>query len=109
MYAIRSYYGSIVTDLNDGSTRKRGYDEPNGDDGKGFGGRRIVAMVPVGLGFNIRLAEKWDANIESSLRWTDTDGMDIISGGSKEIKNDFYSFTRITSYNVCYTKLLRTS
>ncbi len=88
-------YRSIVTDLNDGSTRKRGYDEPNGDDGKGFGGRRIVAMVPVGLGFNIRLAEKWDANIESSLRWTDTDGMDIISGGSKEIKNDFYSFTTL--------------
>lgn len=83
------------TDLSTGAVSRRGYDETNGEGGDGFGGRRIVAMVPVGLGFNIRLAEKWDANIESSVRWTDTEGMDIVHGGAKEIKNDFYSFTTL--------------
>jgi tetratricopeptide (TPR) repeat protein/outer membrane protein OmpA-like peptidoglycan-associated protein len=90
-------YKSQVTDYNTNpaTVTRRGYDETNGDGGKGFGGRRIVAMVPVGLGFNIRLAEKWDANIESSVRWTDTEGMDIVHGGAKEIKNDFYSYTSL--------------
>lgn len=83
------------TDLQTGGESFRGYPDGTDNEGKGFGSRRIIAMVPVGLGVNIRLAEKWDANIESSVRWTDTEGMDIVSGGAKEIKNDFYSFTTL--------------
>jgi Flp pilus assembly protein TadD len=83
------------TDLNTNSVVKRGYDETNGEGGKGFASRRVVGMVPAGLGINLRLAEKWDMNIESSVRFTDTEGMDIVSGGAKEIKNDFYSYTSL--------------
>jgi hypothetical protein len=44
-------------------------------------------MVPVGLGLNFRLAEKWDAFLEYNHRITFVDDIDITEAG----KNDHYS------------------
>ena len=69
--------------------------QQGGGDGKGFGNRDLVGMVPAGLGINYSVSEKVDIVLESVLRFTDSEGLDIQHGGAAEIKNDFYSMTTL--------------
>ena len=44
-------------------------------------------VVPMGLGFNFRLAEKWDLNLEYNFRLAMIDNIDLVESG----KNDNYA------------------
>ncbi|MBN1339596.1 MAG: outer membrane beta-barrel protein [Bacteroidales bacterium] len=54
-------------------------------------------MIPTGIGADFKLSNRWDINLESTIRWFDSDKLDgLISGG----KNDAYYFTSLgLSYN----------
>ena len=74
----------------------RGVDTDQGEgDGKGFDNRNLIGVLPVGAGFNYSVSPKVDLTLESVLRFTDSEGLDIQSGGAKAIKQDFYSLTTL--------------
>lgn len=101
------FYG--ILGVGQSNYRVRKYDIPSGvelasrgvntdqgaGDGKGFGNRDLIMVVPAGLGFNYSITPKVDLTLESVIRFTDTEGMDIQSGGAKAIKQDFYSLTSL--------------
>ncbi|HSW68333.1 MAG TPA: hypothetical protein VLH16_07120, partial [Bacteroidales bacterium] len=62
-----------------------------GINGIGFGDRALVAVLPVGLGIEYSIAERWDVTLESSLRFTFTDAMDCWVAEN----NDMYGPTAI--------------
>jgi outer membrane protein OmpA-like peptidoglycan-associated protein len=73
-----------------------GYSDSPGDDkGKGLADRKVVAIIPVGLGFSYAIADKWDLNLDYTLKFEDTDMIDGTVSGAKAIKQDMYSFTGI--------------
>lgn len=74
----------------------RGVDTEQGEgDGKGFDNRDLIGVLPVGAGFNYSVSPKVDLTLESVLRFTNSEGLDIQSGGAKAIKEDFYSLTTL--------------
>ncbi|MCB2221033.1 MAG: porin family protein [Bacteroidetes bacterium] len=54
--------------------------------------REMGLMVPVGLGFDFRLADKWYMNLETGLRLNDSDLLDGVENGSQ---NDAYYYTSL--------------
>lgn len=48
------------------------------------------AVVPTGAGIDFRLNDRWDINVESTIRWMDSDKLDGYKSGEK---NDAYFFT----------------
>ncbi len=95
-YQTKRY--DAITDI---PLNERGYGTDKGDgDAKGLGDRDLVGSIPVGLGFKYAVSNAIDLNLESSLRFGDTDGMDGITAGAKAIKEDFFSYTSIgVTYN----------
>jgi tetratricopeptide (TPR) repeat protein len=108
-YGVYAFMGvgnfQYRTEMYDATTGKllnsRGHgSDQGGGDAKGIDDRDLVGSIPVGLGFKYAVTEKLDINLESSLRFGDTDGMDGIESGAKAIKEDFYSFTSLgITYN----------
>lgn len=54
-------------------------------------------MVPTGVGANFKFNNRWDLNLETTIRWFDSDKLDGLISGEK---NDAYYFTSLgLSYN----------
>ncbi|MCD4789307.1 MAG: outer membrane beta-barrel protein [Bacteroidales bacterium] len=49
-------------------------------------------MIPTGIGIDFRLNDHWDINLESTIRWFDSDKLDGYISGEK---NDAYYFTSL--------------
>ena len=71
-------------------------DEPfdNGDN-DGINGRDLVTLYPVGIDFDFALGESFLLNINSSLKFTDSDGVDNFSHAAAAVKKDFWHYSGI--------------
>jgi tetratricopeptide (TPR) repeat protein len=49
-------------------------------------------MIPTGIGADIRLNDRWDINLETTIRWFDSDKLDGYISGQK---NDAYFYTSL--------------
>ncbi|MCD4696213.1 MAG: outer membrane beta-barrel protein [Bacteroidales bacterium] len=49
-------------------------------------------MIPTGAGLDIRFNNRWDVNLETTIRWFDSDKLDGIQSGEKR---DAYFFTSL--------------
>ena len=89
-------YKTDVYDLAGNKTQTLGYDEADGNvpnvAGDGLGSRRVVAILPVGVGFSYAIAEKWDLNLDWTFKFADSDIVDGVNGGAKAVKQDMLSF-----------------
>ncbi len=54
--------------------------------------KETAFIVPVGAGLDVKLTDKWYINLESVLRFTDTDKLDVVEGGSQ---NDAYLYSSL--------------
>lgn len=100
-------YSSMRTDINTGAITIRDKDgDPligqqyrNGsyseDEGSGMAGAKTALTIPTGLGLYFNVSPKVAINLESSLRFTMEDEIDMRSGGAKAVKNDFYGYTSL--------------
>ena len=62
---------------------------PQAPDGMGFDQKAYNAFgLPVGVGLNFRLAEKWDLNLEYNQRYIFKDDLDLVESGDN---NDVYA------------------
>lgn len=62
---------------------------------KGFGDRTMVMEWPAGLGFAFHVSPKIELNLESELRFVDSDRLDNFKNGSMAIYRDMYSYTSL--------------
>ncbi|MCD4773585.1 MAG: outer membrane beta-barrel protein [Bacteroidales bacterium] len=89
----QAHYKSKVYDLTtDALLHNVTYTNYPGPAGKGFNDRRIIWIVPVGVGFDYAINEKFDFNLDYTLKFCDTDLMDGFNGGAEFVKQDMYSF-----------------
>lgn len=59
--------------------------------------RTTETMVPTGVGVDFKLSNRWDVNLETTIRWFDSDKLDGLIAGNQ---NDAYYFTSLgLSYN----------
>lgn len=65
------------------------------DEGSGLAGAKTAISFPAGIGFYFGITPKVDINLESSLRFTNDDQIDMREGGSMAVKNDFYGYTSL--------------
>lgn len=61
----------------------------------GFGDRTMTWEVPAGLGFALHLSPKFDLNLESQVKFVDSDRLDNFSNGTMAVKVDMYSYTSL--------------
>ncbi len=80
------------------AVERRGFgdagDKDNGD-GKGFAGRDLITVYPVGVDFDFILSDHWNINVNSSIRFTDSDGVDAYQHAVAAVKKDFWHYTGI--------------
>jgi Tfp pilus assembly protein PilF len=94
-------YSSMRTKLDNGSISidSEGNEFRNGtysdNQGSGISGAETAITIPTGLGMYFSVSPKVDLNLESSLRFTDTDIIDMREGGAMAVKNDFYGYTSL--------------
>jgi tetratricopeptide (TPR) repeat protein len=69
-------------------------DVDNGD-GKGFGGRNLVTEYPVGVDFDFGVTDFLNVRVTSSLKFTDSDGLDAYAKAVEAVKKDFWHYTGI--------------
>jgi len=79
------------TELKDLAT-KQVVKEIGYGNGKSFGGRTLQGILTGGLGFDFRLSDKWNINLESTNRIMNSDDMD---GWVSSFKYDVYNYTSI--------------
>lgn len=60
--------------------------------GSGFNGRTVEAVMPFGLGVDLRINDQWEISFEGTLRPVNSDLLDANKGG---FKYDFYSYNFI--------------
>ncbi|MCF8228254.1 MAG: tetratricopeptide repeat protein [Bacteroidales bacterium] len=75
-----------------------GYEDSSPPDnavGNGLADRRVVAILPVGIGFSYAIAEKWDLNLDYTFKFADSDIVDGHVAGAEAIKQDMFSYTGI--------------
>ncbi len=65
------------------------------DEGSGLAGAKTALTIPAGLGLYFSVTPKVDINLESSLRFSNVDEIDMRVGGSQAVKNDFYGYTSL--------------
>ncbi|MBK6963858.1 MAG: outer membrane beta-barrel protein [Bacteroidales bacterium] len=89
--AVYSNYSSVLYNTNgtdengdDAVIDRNGPDAPDGFDQEAY----TAFGLPVGAGFNFRLAEKWDLNLEYNERFIFKDDLDLVESNSK---NDAYA------------------
>ena len=90
MYAIRSYYVSQLIDAN--------LDREVED--------YELQVSSAGIGQPFKVKQQYHKNINRQIEILFKDGKKSI-GTLKAVNDDDFEVSRITSYNVCYTKLLR--
>ncbi len=61
----------------------------------GFGDRTMTWEVPAGLGLAFHLSPKFDLNLESQLKFVDSDRLDNFANGEMPVKRDIYSYTSL--------------
>lgn len=61
----------------------------------GFGDRTLAWEVPAGLGIAFHLSPKFDLNLESQMKFVDSDRLDNFSNGAMAVKKDMYSYTSL--------------
>jgi tetratricopeptide (TPR) repeat protein len=61
----------------------------------GFGDRTMVMEWPAGLGVAFHVSPKWEINLESELRFVDSDRLDNFANGNMPIYRDMYSYTNL--------------
>lgn len=100
-------YSSMRTDINSGAITIRdkaddpliGQEYRNGsysdDEGSGMAGAKTALTIPTGLGLYFNVSPKVAINLESSLRFTMEDEIDMREGGAMAVKNDFYGYTSL--------------
>ena len=66
----------------------------NGD-GRGINSRNVATTYPVGLDFDFILSDHWNLNVNSSLKFTDSDGLDAYAHGTVPVVKDFWHYTGI--------------
>lgn len=94
-------YSSLRSDITTGgiSLRPDGTEYRNGsysdDEGSGMAGAKTSLTIPTGLGLYFSVSPKIDINLESSLRFTTDDEIDMREGGAMAVKNDFYGYTSL--------------
>jgi tetratricopeptide (TPR) repeat protein len=66
---------------------------PGSEDG--FGDRTMVMEWPAGLGVAFHLSPKFELNLESELRFVDSDRLDNFVNGEMPIYRDMYSYTSL--------------
>lgn len=100
-------YSSMRTDIDtEAITIRTDLDDPlvgqeyrNGsysdDEGSGMGGAKTALTIPAGLGLYFNVSPKVAINVESSLRFTMDDDVDMREGGAMAVKNDFYGYTSL--------------
>ncbi|MDZ7743857.1 MAG: tetratricopeptide repeat protein [Bacteroidota bacterium] len=88
-------YKSWIYDYTTGAELFRlGFeDSPGNAKGGGISNRRVVAILPVGLGFSYAIAEKWDLNLDYTFKFADSDIVDGVVAGAEAIKQDMFSYT----------------
>jgi len=84
--------GYITLNDNGEENRSGSYSDKQGN---GMGGAETSIVFPAGVGFNFDITPKVAVNLESSLRFSNTDDMDMRIGGAKAVKNDFYGYTSL--------------
>ncbi len=91
------YKSRLYDYTTDNRIRTLGFKNSTGNNntGNGINGRRVIAIIPVGLGFDFALAESWDLNLDWTLKFCDSDLIDGYAGGAKPVKQDMYSFLGI--------------
>ncbi len=77
-------------EFNDGTVVKNGYSDSN--NGPGFGGRRAVFQIPVGINFVFNFTKHFQANIDVVATKTDTEGMDCVRRGKH---TDWFSYANL--------------
>lgn len=85
-------YGFITFNDQGGLNRSGSYSDTPGS---GMSGAETAIVIPTGIGFNFDVTPKVAVNLESSLRFSNTDDMDMRIGGAKAVKNDFYGYTSL--------------
>jgi len=81
-------YNTELIDLTTKQVMKKvGY-----GNGKSFGGRTLQGILTGGLGFDFRLSDKWNINLESTNRIMNSDDLD---GWVSDFKYDVYNYTSI--------------
>lgn len=94
-------YSSMRTDKEFGNItlNEAGEENRNGSysttPGDGMSGAEAAITIPTGLGLYFNVTPKVAINVESSLRFSNTDVMDMREGGAKAVKNDFYGYTSL--------------
>ncbi|MEN8226286.1 MAG: tetratricopeptide repeat protein, partial [Bacteroidota bacterium] len=93
-YRTRLYVHSTTQYLE--SRGWEGEDLPydNGD-GKGINSRDVATSYPVGMDFDFILSDHWNVNVNTSLKFSDSDGFDAYAHAVKAIKRDFWHYTGI--------------
>jgi len=98
-------YSSMRTDINTGEITT--FVDANGvvtenrsgtysdNKGSGMAGAETAITIPTGLGMYFAVTPKIDLNLESSLKFSNTDDIDMRVGGAKQVKNDFYGYTSL--------------
>jgi len=92
-YRTRMFEHSTGTELE-----SRGWGETeltdNGD-GQGINDRNLATTYPVGLDFDFILNDHWNINVNTSIKFTDSDGLDAYAHASAAVKRDFWHYTGI--------------
>lgn len=94
-------YSALRTDINTGgiSLKDDGTEYRTGsysdDEGNGMAGAKTSFVIPTGLGLYFSVTPKVDINLESTLRFTGDDEIDMREAGAMEVKNDFYGYTSL--------------
>jgi len=66
----------------------------NGD-GAGINSRNVATTYPVGFDFDFILNDHWDVNVNTSIKFTDSDGLDAYAHAAAAVKRDFWHYTGI--------------
>ncbi|NOR87534.1 MAG: tetratricopeptide repeat protein [Bacteroidales bacterium] len=64
-------------------------------EGSGMAGAETAIVIPTGLGMYFNVSPKVAVNVESSLRFTNTDDMDMRQEGAMAVVNDFWGYTSL--------------
>jgi len=94
-------FSSMRTDINTGAITHKadGSEYRNGsystDEGSGMNGAKTAMEVPTGLGIYFNVTPKLAINIESALRFTNSDEVDMREGGNKQVKDDFSGYSSL--------------
>ncbi len=92
-YGAMQYWARLYDLQTDARLRELGREGNTGiDEGKGLWDRRIVATIPVGLGFNFAVNESWDIDLDWRYKFVDTRLLDGNSLQPGTVQKDMYQY-----------------